>query len=322
MAKYKPQHRRLLFIDEEISKKRYPNCSSMGVIWEVSYKTIQRDIDYLRDELDAPIEYSAKYRGFYYTEENFNLPAISIRESDLFSIYLAEELLEQYRDTPLYDRLNSIYKKIADSLPQKYLDDYHPSQRFTVFSSPSTQIKPKIWDCVFNAARKLLQLEIVYASPGSKVQDNRTIEPYHTIRYDGDWYVVAFCLNRMEMRTFSLSRIQHAKIKNTPFRIPDDFDFAKITASRFGIHWQQEREKISIKFCSQSAPYIIERSWHDSQEIEKLANGYIILHLQVNASVELKKWILSWGASAEVIEPQSLRGEIIDEIKVLASIYS
>lgn len=321
MAKYKPQHRRILFIDQEISKQRYPNCTSLSEAWEVSSKTIQRDIDYLRYELDAPIEYNNKRRGFYYTEDNFSLPAISIRESDLFSIYLAEELLEQYRDTPLYDRLNSIFKKIEDSLPQKDLAGYQPSQRFTVFSPPSTQIKPQIWDTVFNAARSLQQLEIIYSPPGAKTPASRTIEPYHTIRYDGDWYVVAFCHKRHEMRTFSLSRIQKAKTKDEHFSIPEDFDFAQISASRFGIHWHGNEEQIRIKFDPKSAPYIMERSWHKSQKIETLASGEIILQLRLNISIELKKWILSWGTSAEVLAPQSLRDDIKTEITSLMAIY-
>ena len=68
MAKYKPQHARLLFIDKIIREKRYPNCSSLAEEWETSSKTIQRDLDYMRYELDAPLVYSAKERGFYYTE--------------------------------------------------------------------------------------------------------------------------------------------------------------------------------------------------------------------------------------------------------------
>ena len=69
MAKYKPQHSRLLFIDRKIREGRHPNCSSMAEEWEVSRKTIQRDLDYMRYQLDAPLEYSAKHRGYFYTEE-------------------------------------------------------------------------------------------------------------------------------------------------------------------------------------------------------------------------------------------------------------
>ena len=84
MAKYKPQHSRLLFIDRKIREGQHPNCTSMAEEWEVSRKTIQRDLDYMRYQLDVPIGYSAKHRGYFYTEEQYKLPAMNIRESDLF----------------------------------------------------------------------------------------------------------------------------------------------------------------------------------------------------------------------------------------------
>ena len=56
MPKFKPQYRRLLFIDRKVRDGSYPNCPSLAREWEVSVKTIQRDIDYLRDELGAPLE--------------------------------------------------------------------------------------------------------------------------------------------------------------------------------------------------------------------------------------------------------------------------
>ena len=107
MSKYKPQHSRMLFIDKSIRAGKYPNCSTLAKEWEVSIKTIQRDLDYMRYQLDAPLVYCAKHRGYYYTEKQFALPAIDIKESDLFGIYLAEKLLVQYEGTPIYDSLCS-----------------------------------------------------------------------------------------------------------------------------------------------------------------------------------------------------------------------
>jgi predicted DNA-binding transcriptional regulator YafY len=95
MPKFKPQYRRLLFIDRKIKEGSYPNCVTMDKKWEVSGKTIQRDIDYLRDELEAPIGCDELKRGYFYTEPNFSLPAIHVSESDLFSVCVAERVLSQ-----------------------------------------------------------------------------------------------------------------------------------------------------------------------------------------------------------------------------------
>ena len=119
MPKFKPQHSRLLFIDKKIRDRTYPNCSSLAEEWEVSSKTIQRDIEYLRDMLDAPIAYSAKERGYFYTENSFSLPAFDLKDSDLFAICIADKLLQQYKNSPVYTRLQVVFSKIQQSLPGK-----------------------------------------------------------------------------------------------------------------------------------------------------------------------------------------------------------
>ncbi|MGE4559828.1 MAG: helix-turn-helix transcriptional regulator, partial [Desulfobulbus sp.] len=193
MAKYKPQHARLLFIDRQIREKHYPNCAGLAREWEVNPRTIRRDIDYLRYQLDAPLAYSALKRGYYYTEEQFQLPAIQIRERDLFALYLADKLLAQYEGTPIYDSLQSVFAKIEDSLPDNISLSPGPEQSlFTIIPPSVTVILPEVLESVFSALRGATRLRIVYRSPGADPME-RTIDPYHCVRYEGDWYVLAHC---------------------------------------------------------------------------------------------------------------------------------
>ncbi|WP_319548913.1 hypothetical protein [Desulfogranum marinum] len=169
MAKYKPQHSRLLFIDRKIREGRYPNCSSLAEEWEVSPKTIQRDLEYMRYQLDAPLQYLAKKRGYYYTEEQYQLPAIEIRESDLFGVYLAEKLLVQYEGTPIYDSLCSVFNKIEASLPDKIsMDPAREQAKFTVIPPFSTTIDAAVWETMINCLRSSQQARIQYKTPGKE----------------------------------------------------------------------------------------------------------------------------------------------------------
>ncbi len=322
MSKYKPQHSRLLFIDRKIGEGHYPNCTTLAEEWEVSSKTIMRDLDYMRYQLEAPLQYSAKHRGYFYTEENFQLPAFAIKESDLFAIYLAEELLRQYKGTQYYDSLNSVFKKIQDLLP---LNTSHktPAQniRFTVFPPPCTTINKTTWHTVFTGLRTLSKLKIVYQAPGQKPM-SREIDPYHAVRYDGDWYVIGHCHLRKKIRTFSLSRINQASLIDEKFVVPDSFDFHKITRSRFGVHWGKAEEYVKIWFSPKVVPFILEREWHPSQHIAHNEDGSIILSLTVNHLLELKRWVLSWGKEARVLEPEGLIKDIYEEVLGLQETYS
>lgn len=321
MAKYKPQHARLLFIDRKIREQGYPNCSSLAEEWETSVKTIHRDIDYMRYELDAPIEYSAKNRGYFYTEEQYQLPAMRIRESDLFAIYLADKLLVQYEGTPVYDSLRSVFKKIEGSLPDKVSTTSERGQeRFTVIPPFSTVILPEVLETVFNGLRTASSLEILYRIPGGEPQLRR-IDPYHGIRFEGDWYVVAHCHLRRKIRMFSLARITAAKTVKERFDPPKNFDYRKISASQFGIFWGDGEVEVEIHFASSAAAYIRERVWHPSQRMENNPDGSLVLTLTVNHLLELKRWILSWGEQAQVLRPQSLVEELRDTAQRMVRQY-
>jgi predicted DNA-binding transcriptional regulator YafY len=66
-----------------------------------------------------------------------------------------------------------------------------------------------------------------------------------------------------------------------------------------------------------AAHAVVERQWHPSQRIETGANGTIVLSLLVADTLELRRWIMSFGAEAEVLEPVSLRNAIRDELQSL-----
>jgi predicted DNA-binding transcriptional regulator YafY len=320
--KYKPQHTRLLFIDRKIREKRFPNRSSLAEEWETSSKTIQRDLDYMRYDLDAPIEYSAKHRGFFYTEEQYQLPAINIRDSDLFAIYLADKLLAQYEGTPIYDSLRSVFQKIEDSLPDKVATRPGNDQGlFTVFPPFSTVILPELFATVLDCLRSATRLEIEYRSPGADPAWRR-IDPYHGVRFEGDWYVVGFCHLRQTIRTFSLARMITARKLKERFTLPKDFDFRQLSASQFGIHWGADDIEVKIRFDRSAADYVRERIWHPSQTVAEQPDGALILSLTVNHLLELKRWILSWGEAAQVLEPPALIEELQKTAQGLAGMYA
>jgi proteasome accessory factor B len=322
MEKYKPQHARLLYIDREIGKGGYPNNSQLALGYEVSAKTVQRDIDYMRYQLDAPIQYSAKHRGYFYTEPSYKLPAMSIKESDLFAIYLAEKLLAQYEGTPLYANLHSVFKKIEESLPERITMDLDKDQaRFTVFPTSNTSILPGIWEKVAEAVRLSRRLRVLYRTPGGQPAC-REIDPYHGVRYEGDWYVVGHCHLRHAIRTFSLARMAEAEILAEHFLIPDSFDFTRLIGSHFGVHWSTNEYRVKIHFQRQAAGFIRERSWHPTQRIEENPDGSIVLSLTVNHLLELKRWILSWGDMAKVLMPADLVTEIKTSTAQMAKLYA
>ncbi|MEN8142444.1 MAG: WYL domain-containing protein [Thermodesulfobacteriota bacterium] len=326
MPRNKVQLQRLIFVDRQIRKGMKTgtlvNCSSMAAEYEVSYKSIMRDIDYLKYQCDAPIEYDASRHGFFYTEDSWQLPAISINESDLFAICIARKALQQHRNTPIYGKLSAIFDKIENSLPDRvtvspsWVDD-----RVSMFSDHRTDINPQIWDRVAKALHQSKRLQIDYLKPGAAEPEAREIDPYHVVNFQGEWYLVGFCHLRKEIRTFAISRIKEASESATTFAIPEDFNFAAFSGSHFGIFRGDEEQEVVISFAKEHAPYVREREWHPQQSIHEEKDGALLLSFTTNHLFEVKRWIMSWGSGVKVIAPEKLRDDILLEVRKVMQAY-
>src|SRR5688572_14993729 len=95
----RPPLERMMRIHQEIAKGTYPNASTLGRQLEVSTKSIQRDLEFMRDRLNLPLEYDRSRFGFYYTEPVSSFPTLQITEGELVALLIAEKALEQYRGT-------------------------------------------------------------------------------------------------------------------------------------------------------------------------------------------------------------------------------
>lgn len=71
-----PLDSRIQWLHRQIFENRYPNAYRISEKFGISHRQAQRDIEYLKREMKAPLEYDSAKRGFYYTEI-FSLPSYS-----------------------------------------------------------------------------------------------------------------------------------------------------------------------------------------------------------------------------------------------------
>lgn len=313
----KTQFQRWLFIHERISMGKYPNCQQMAKEYGVSPKTIQRDIDYMKNMLEMPIEYDGSKKGFYYTKK-VPFPALPIGATDLFTFFLTDLLLSQYEGTPIYETLNESLEKIKRALDYDRKSQFNDLQRkFTIVPPPRVKMDPKIWDMIVSCLRDEKVLKISYKAPAREMTE-REVDPYHMVYDQGSWYLIGWCHLREGVRIFNVGRIKSAceTDKKCKSSAKYQIDFNKIGANAFGIYWEEPQERVVLNFSSVVAEYIEERHWWYGEEaslspkIEQLPASGIKFTIKVDRLEDIIPWILSWGEHVEVLEPKELRGKI------------
>lgn len=318
----KLKYARLLFIDQKIRSGKFPNAPSIAKEYEVTQRTILRDIEYMKDTLSAPIEYDTSNKGYYYTEKNFFLPALDIKESDFFAICIMERALKQYENTPLFDKLAAIFDKLKENLPDNVrVNTSWIDTQYTFMHESFTFIDPVIWETVSNGLRQNRQIDISHQKAGAEKAVRRTVDPYHIVNFKGEWYLIGHCHKRNSVIRFAMSRIHQAELLKTAYRIPDDFNFNTFIGSSFGIMTEDTEYTVKIRFGRELSPYITERQWHPSQKITEQKDGTVILTFKTNSLFEVKRWVLSWGPGAQVMEPSELKKSVTSDIRRMIDCY-
>ena len=314
---------RIIQIDEEIRSGSYPNGTTLAKKFEVSRATIMRDIEFLRDRYNAPLEFDQSKNGYYYTDSTYFIQSVMLSEGELFTVSTIMPLLEQYKNTPLEESFKKIMEKMTKMLPdQVSVDSYFMNRDIKFISDPLPKIKASVFDRIFKSARLKLTISCSYRSLNSQDYAFRNIDPYHILCQKGNWYVLGYCHEAEQVRVFSIARMKDVKVGAQSFTVPEGFDIKNFIDPNFGIWSNGGRPvKIELLFDKKVNTYIIEREWHTTQEIHQQDDGSVYLSITTNQMQEIEHWVRQFGSSVKVLNPPELRERIIAEAEKIMHLY-
>jgi len=307
----RPPLERMLRIHQALQSGGFPNAAKLAIEIEVATKTIHRDIEFMRDRLNLPIEFSRAKNGFFYNGEVSGFPTMQITEGELFALVVAEKALQQYRGTSFEKPLLSAIRKMEQALPDTIslnLADIGQTISFRTRAEPILDLK--IFDALARAVAQRQQLELHYRKPGQAKTEPRLVDPYHLANINGEWFLFAHDHARKDIRTFVPARIQSVKPTGTIFERPQKFSLEKRLRDSFGVHSGEGEYEVVIRFNARAADYVREKKWHESQQLREKKGGGVELKLKLSSLAEIERWVLSWGGDAKVLKPRELAGAV------------
>ncbi len=297
----------MLRIHQALQAGGFPNASKLAREIEVATKTIHRDIEFMRDRLNLPIEFNPGKNGYFYTEEVSAFPTMQITEGEIFALVVAEKALQQYRGTSFEKPLLSAIRKMEQALPDTIslnLADIGQTISFRTRAEPILDLK--IFDALAKAVAQRQQLELHYRKPGQPKTEPRIVDPYHLANINGEWFLFAHDHARSDIRTFVPARIQSVQATGRTFERSQKFSLEKRLRASFGVHSGEGEYEVVIRFNARAADYVREKKWHESQHLRELKGGGVELKLKLSSLAEIERWVLSWGGDAKVLKPREL----------------
>lgn len=277
------------------------SASELAERFEVSVRTIQRDIDTLCYS-GIPVLSVQGVRGGYGIVDNYKLDRQMIDTSDLFFILTAlESMGTTYQNKKITSTLEKV-KAFVQDCHQSELDAFKHKLDID-FSALSLGKKGSELFCILDQAIDDNHLvEFTYTNVKQETT-HRKVEPM-TIAFKWfSWYLFGYCHLRNDFRLFRLSRIQNIQMLKDRFERKEK-QLSDCSSDVWGFSFVD----LVLKFHPSMNVFVTDYFRNANLEIQD--DGYIKVGLRYPDDVSMYGMILSYGDRVEVIEPENVRKSI------------
>ncbi len=294
----------------------------------VGKRSIQRDLIRL-SEASIPLQSERiNNENVWWIESHFydfiNLP-VDISE------YIAADFMKNafpvLKNTPLEKNFEELLDKIDQLVSENVRNLIKTDRNFynDVFQvlefgnydySEYREVIQQLTDAILN--KKVCIIEYNKPFEGKK---SFTVEPYKILIYKGALYLVVFHQGIKKFFHLAVHRIDELTVSKTVFERDKDYNAQEYIKDRFGL-FSGKTESVKLHIKKDMVPYIEGRNFHYSQKIINNADGSMIMSMQVSVSDQLISWILSKHDRMKVLEPESLRKQIIKTLDNMKKLYT
>lgn len=307
----------------KIRNNCYPNAKTLSEQFEISAKTAQRNIEFMRDRLHAPLRYVPARRGYEFTDNTWQMPGLWLTEDELISLVLSFRMATTVPDEQIKTSLKKLLNQIIANHTTSKISIGALSEKISVKNIAYARASETVFRKLLEALVWSRPVQIEYYSPHNNQSTMRDILPLHLLNYMGTWHIIAHCHVKDELRDFVLSRIKSVERSSAAINARAEPKVVQeFIGKSFGIFRGKDKTAVCLRFAKNIAPWIAEQRWHPDQKVSVEKDGRLRMNLFVSDFREIKREILRYGAQVEVISPKALRNEVKEEIEKMKKIYT
>ena len=298
---------------------------------EVSPATLKRDLEYLRDQLGAPIVYERDSNGYRFASDaaawrggKHELPGLWFSERELYSLLMAHQLLSgldadgtlSRHLQPLLERIHELLGPGGDSDAQSLL------KRVKIVSALRRPVAPECFERMGEALLRRRRLRMRYLTRARGEVGEREVSPQRLVHYKNTWYLDAWCHSRERLLRFALDAVQDASVLDSRAK---DVAMRQVQAEMdagYGIFAGGTRQLAVLRFAPQAARWISREEWHPEQQGRFLDDGSWELTLPYVDETELVMDLLRQGEQVQVLAPDSLRDAVQRRLAAALAVYT
>jgi len=297
--------------------RRVVRAEELAEHFSISLRTVYRDISAL-GEAGVPVVGEAGVG--YSLVKGYHLPPVMLTAEEACALFTGGELAKKFTDGSLDAAVDGALAKLRAVLPSDHKDHLEHLARGTIIANipgmsvGETNRGPACLATVQQAVARRRVLAMRYRAREQPEDTVREVEPLGILFYGGNWYLVAWCRLRNDLRHFRVDRIRDIELGKEAFGSREGFSLGRHieTYARRGDSFPSRiwfaREAQERARAESYATLVEERERGGGTEFSLLTWSYDWL----------ASWLLSFGDKAEALEPPELRDSVRIQAETVA----
>lgn len=279
----------------------------------ISDSTLEKDLQYMKLEYDAPIKFSRSHGGYYYAEEGYS---IDLNSEQVEAIKMAANVLSQFRNTEVFAEFHSAIDKILDRVNISPDIQDQAIQEYVQFETAPVVLGTEFLGPLLEAIKSKNTVDIEYKKFQSESSSERRINPYLLKEYQNRWYVIGYDTNDGFVKTYSLDRIHKVELTAKRFEVDKAFNVDRFFQHNVGITTiDKDPEKVVLSVTPLEGMYLKSQPLHWTQQVLEDNDKECQLRIEVVVTKELVMKLLSFGSGVKIISPNNLRELVKKELQ-------
>lgn len=290
----------------------------------IKLRQLRDDIAFMRSSEGWGIELADLHEGkkkiYRYEDLNFSINNAPLNEVEMDQFQSAIQVLSQFEGMPQFEGIQEMIAKLKTDL--KINTNEKP---FIGFDSNQDLKGIEHFSFLYNSVKNKVPLEITYKDFRSEEPYTFILHPYYLKQYNNRWFL--FGLNQTKNKTdwnVAIDRIVSIVPCDDKFIDNNEIDWQLYFSDMIGVTKpvNSEIENVILHFNQLTGKYMESKSIHETQKNKWINGNTLEVRIKVFLNYELERFILSYGESVKVIEPNHLISKIKSRIGANQSLYN
>lgn len=312
-------------IDQLLKERKVVSFAALQDSLGVSRATLKRDLVYMRDRFNAPLEYDREANGYRFNKPRsgprYELPGLWFNAAEIHSLLSTLQLLGGLQPGLLDGQMAPLIERLRAILGSGDHSWQEVEKRIRIFQPGRRESKATHFSIVAAAVLKRARLWIRHYNRNEDRETEREISPQRLVHYRENWYLDAYCHMREGIRSFAVDAIREAVLRDTRAKDVPKAELDEHMATGYGIFAGRSVVWATLKFTALAGRWVSAQMWHPGQRAHIEKDGSYVLEIPYSDDRELVMEILRYGADVEVLEPAALRKRVRDSLRKAAQQY-